>query len=201
MKVNRYSIGALVATTALLVGGGTALAGNGKGGNGKRQERCEARLAKIAEKKGVSVEQLQSNAKQKLLAAIDAAEQSGKITAEQAATKRQAVSEASFCTFGYGKKALKAKFAHKGMLRAAAAFLALDRAALKEQLAGNSLAGLAQKQGKSVEALEAAMIAPAKQRLEKAVANGKITQAKADALLAKLEQHAAKLAEKVFPTN
>ena len=45
------------------------------------------------------------------------------------------------------------------------------------------------------------MVAPAKQRLEKAVANGKITQAKADALLAKLEQHAAKLAEKVFPTK
>jgi hypothetical protein len=207
VKFNRYAIGALVATTALLVGGGAALAGNGKGGEGKRQERCEAKLAKIAEKKGVSVEQLQADAKTKLLAAIDAAEQAGKITGAQAEMKRQAVSEASLCKLGYGKKAamlkkaMKGKRARKGMLGAAAAFLGLDRAALKEQLPGNSLAGLTQQQGKSVDALKAAMVAPAKQRLEKAVANGKITQARADAAFAKLQQQAAKLAEKVFPSK
>ena len=201
MKIDRYLVAALVGSTALLVGGGAALAGDGKAGAGKSQERCEARTAKIAEKKGVSVEQLQANMKAKILAAIDAAEKAGKITAEQAATKRQAVSEASLCQLGLGKKAVKAKFARKGMLRAASEFLGLDRAALKAQLPGTSLAALAQTQGKSVDALEAAMVAPAKERLAKAVANGKITQAKADAALAKLEQQAAKLAARVFPAK
>ncbi|MDH4101879.1 MAG: hypothetical protein OEV29_00650 [Thermoleophilia bacterium] len=195
MTLNRYGVGALVGAAALMVGGGTALAGSGEGKSGAR---CESRLAKIAEKRGVSVEQLQSNMKAKMLAAIDAAEKAGKITSEQAAQKRQRVSEASPCS---GVLIKRTRFAGRGMIHSAAKFLELDRAALKEQLPGNSLAGLATKQGKDVAELKAAMLAPAKKRLAQAVDAEKMTQAQANERLAKLEMLVDKLAAKTFPTK
>lgn len=194
MKIDRYAVGALVGAGALLVGGGTALAANGKG---KAQERCDALLAKIAEKRGVSVEQLEANLKARLLARIEAAEQAGRISPERAAALKQRVSEGNLCRAGK----VHQHRAARGMLGAAAAFLGLDRAELRAQLPGNSLAGLAQKQGKSVDALVAAMVAPAKERLGKAVASGKITQAQADAALVRLQELAGKLAVKVFPAK
>lgn len=192
VRVDRYKVGALVGATTMLVGGSAALAGNGKG-----QERCEARLAKIAEKKGVSVDALKAGMQSKLLARIEAAVQAGKISPERAAALKQRVAEGNLCRVGHVRKHMAAR----GMMRAAAEFLGLSKEQLKAQLPGTSLAALAQKQSKSVDALKAAMVAPAKERLAKAVANGKIAQAKADAALAKLEQQATKLAEKVFPTK
>jgi hypothetical protein len=84
------------------------------------------------------------------------------------------------------------------MMGAAAKFLGLDREELREQLPGNSLAGLAEKQGKKVADLKNAMLAPAKERLAKAVSNGRITQARADEVLEKLEMLADRLASKTF---
>ena len=195
MRLNRHAAGAITASALLLVGGGAALAA---AGDGDRGTRCDQRLAKIAEKRGVSVEQLQADLKARLLARIDAAEKAGRISSERAATLRTRVSEGTLCA---GRHHVRARIAVRGMLRAAADFLGLDREELRAQLPGNSLAGLAEKQGKSVSALEAAMIAPAKERLAKAVTNGTITQARADVALARLERAAERLATKVFPTS
>jgi len=195
MRLNRHAAGAITASALLLVGGGAALAAAGAGDRGTR---CDQRLAKIAEKRGVSVEQLQADLKARLLARIDAAEKAGRISSERAATLRTRVSEGTLCA---GRHHVRARIAVRGMLRAAADFLGLDREELRAQLPGNSLAGLAEKQGKSVSALEAAMIAPAKERLAKAVTNGTITQARADVALARLERAAERLATKVFPTS
>jgi lambda repressor-like predicted transcriptional regulator len=192
MRLDRYAVGALLGASALLVGGGAALAGNGKG-----PERCDAMLAKIAEKRGVSVEALKTDLQKNLLERIDAALAAGKISPERAAALKQRVSEGNLCRAGKVQK----HRAVRGMMRAAAEFLGLDREELRAQLPGNSLAGLAQKQGKSVDALTAAMVAPAKERLAKAVANGKISQQRADEALEKLEALAGKLAAKVFPAK
>ena len=78
------------------------------------------------------------------------------------------------------------------------AFLGLDRKQLRDQLPGHSLAALAEKQGKSESDLEAAMLAPAKARLAKAVAGGKVTQARADAVLDRLEKLASRIATREF---
>jgi hypothetical protein len=195
MRLNRHAAGAITASALLLVGGGAALAA---AGDGDRGTRCDARLAKIAEQRGVSVEQLQADLKARLLARIDAAEKAGRISSERAAALRTRVSEGTVCA---GRHHVRARIAVRGMLRAAADFLGLDREELRAELPGHSLAGLAEKQGKSVSALEAAMIAPAKERLAKAVTNGKITQARADVALARLERAAERLATKVFPTS
>jgi hypothetical protein len=197
MTLNRYAVGALVSAAALMVGGGTALAGSGEGKNGAR---CADRLAKIAEKKGVSIEQFQADAKAKLLAAIAAAEEAGKITPEQAARKRERASQASLCS-GLLVKMKRAKLADRGMIRAAAKFLELDMTELKRQLPGSSLESLTTSQGKDVDKLKAAMLAPAKERLARAVDAKKITQEQANNRLAKLGMLVDRLAAKTFPTK
>ena len=193
MRLNRHTVGALAATGAVLVGAGAALAASPD--TADRSSRCDARVARIAERRGVTVEQLTADVKARLLARIDAAEKAGRIGAERAAKLRERVSEGRFCG---ARHHAQAWVALHGMLRAAATFLGLDREELRERLPGTSLAALAEKQGKSVSALEAAMVAPAKQRLAKAVADGKLTQARADAVLERLENAADRLANRVF---
>jgi hypothetical protein len=195
MRLNRQAAAALAGSAVLLVGGGAALAASG---DGSRGTRCDERLAKIAERRGVTVEQLQTDLKARLLARIDAAEKAGRISSERAAALRTRVSEGSLCG---GRQHVRARIAVHGMVRAAAGFLGLDRAELRAQLPGNSLAVLAEKQRQSASALEAAMVAPAKARLAKAVANGRITQTRADLALERLEKAAERLAVKVFPST
>ena len=195
MRLNRHAVGAVVASAMLFVGGGAALAA---AGDGDRGARCEERLVKAAETRGVSVEQLKADIKARLLARIDGAEKAGRISPERAAKLRERVADGSVCG---ARKHARARVAAHGMLKAAADFLGLDRAELREQLPGNSLAGLAEKQGKSVADLKAAMVAPAKARLAKAVADGKITQARADLAAERLDTLADRLASKVFPNT
>jgi hypothetical protein len=192
MRIDRYAVGAVVGAATLLVGGSAALAGNGKG-----QERCDALLAKIAEKRGVSVARLEAELKARLVARIEAAEAAGKISPERAAALKQRVSEGNLCRAGK----VRQHRAARGMVAAAASFLGLSREELRAQLPGNSLAGLAQKQNLSVDALVDAMVAPAKERLGKAVAGGKIEPEQAKAALERLEELAGKLATKVFPAK
>ena len=193
MRLNRHAVGVFAASATLLVGGGAALAASGEGDRGNM---CEQRLAKIAENRGVSVEQLQADIKARVLARIDAAEKAGRISSERATRLRARVSEGSLCG---ARNHVRARIAARSMLRAAAGFLGLNREQLRAQLPGTSLTGLAEKQGKSASALEAAMVAPAKARLAKAVADKKLSQDRANEILAKLEQGAERLANHVFP--
>jgi hypothetical protein len=192
MRLNRHAVGALVASALLLTGGGAALAASG---DGDRGARCEERLAKAAENRGVSVEQLKADIEARVLARIDAAEKAGRISPERAAKLRERVDQGSLCG---ARKQARARIAAHGMLKAAAEFLGLDRTELRAQLPGNSLAGLAEKQGKTATGLKAAMVAPGKARLAKVVADGKITQARADLAAKRLDALAERLATKVF---
>ena len=108
---------------------------------------------------------------------------------------RDRVNKGSLCG---ARRHVRARMARHGMLRAAAAFLGLDRQQLREQLPGHSLADLAAAQGKSEPDLETAMLAPARARLAKAVAAGNVTRARADTLLDRLEKLASRLATRQF---
>jgi hypothetical protein len=198
MRPNRHTAGAVAATTAVLVGTAAALAASPQAA--ERSARCEARVARIAERRGVTVEQLTTNVRTRLLARIDAAAKAGRITSERAARLRDRLAQESLCDAVRRHAHPPARLAVHGMLRSAARFLGLDRRELRTQLPGSSLAALAQKQGKSEAALEAAMVAPAEQRLAKAVASGRLTQARAEAVLERLEQAADRLAHHVFPS-
>jgi hypothetical protein len=75
-------------------------------------------------------------------------------------------------------------------LDAAAKYLGLTQAQLRQKLAsGQSLADVAKAQNKDVSGLEAAITADAKSKLDKAVADKKLTAAQADKLLSMLKSH------------
>ena len=190
MRSSRNAVAALVGGAALVVGGGSALAAHG---TGDRAEHCEARLAKVAEQRGVSVDVI----KARMAARVDAALANGRISAARAAMLKQRIAQSGICR----PLGVHVQIAKRGMLRAAAGFLGLSARELRAQLPGTSLAALVQKQGKSVDDLEAAMTAPAKTRLARAVASGRITQARADRVREQLEQAAARLAQRTFPAR
>ena len=195
MRLDRRAAGVLAAGALLLAGGGAALAASGNG-NATAAANCDQRLARAAEAHGVSVEQLTSEIKARLLARIDTAEKAGRLSSERAAKLRDRVNEGTLCG---ARRHLRARMARHGMLRAAAGFLGLDRQQLRAQLPGTSLAGIAAKQGKSTAGLEAAMLAPAKARLAKAATDAKLTQAQADTVLERLGKLADRLATREFP--
>jgi hypothetical protein len=195
MRFDRTGIAALVGGVALVTGGGTALAA--QSADGDRAARCEALLAKIAERRGVSVEQLRADIGARLNARVDAALAAGKISPERAARLKEHIAQGLLCK----GVAVKVKLARHGALRAAAKYLHLTPKQLREQLPGTSLAALAQKQGKSAEGLEAAMLAPARARLARAVEAGRIPQARADQALARLEKLVHQLVARTFPAK
>ena len=194
MGINRTTVAALAGGAALLAGVGAALAGDG---SPDRSARCEERLARIAEHRGISVAQLEAQIKARLLARVEAALEAGRITPERAAELRQRIADADICLD------TRPAWRHgvRGMVAAAADYLGLSKAELRAQLPGTSLAALAQKQGKSVEGLKAAMLAPANERLAKGVEAGRITQAQADRALERLEDVVDRLVARIFPAR
>ena len=195
MGINRTTVAALAGATALLAGGGAALAGEG---GPDRSARCEERLARIAERHGMSVAELEARVKAQLRARVDAGLEAGRISTERAAALRQRIEEGSLCP---GRRHGPVANAARGMLRAAAGYLGLTKTELRAQRPGTSLTALAEKQGKSVADLETAMVAPGREKIAKALAAGRITRAQADTALERLEEMADKLAAKVFPAK
>jgi hypothetical protein len=198
MRLDRTVLGALAGAAALVAGGGSALAGPA-GDSSQREARCDERLARIAERRGVSVAELEAQIKARMTARVEKALQAGRIDAARAARLIERIAKADLCNAG--ARIAKTHHAKHGMLRAAAAYLGLTKAELRAQLPGTSLAALAQKQGKSVEGLETAMLAPAKAKLAKAVDAGRIPQVRADRILDRLEALAERLVRKTFPAR
>ena len=84
-----------------------------------------------------------------------------------------------------------AKRHHAGglLLKAAAQYLQIDRAELRKDVrSGQTLAQIAQGKGKSVSGLEGAMVAAVKTKLDAAVAAGKITAAREQLVLARVQK-------------
>jgi hypothetical protein len=197
MRIDRHGVVAVAGAAALFVGGASAVAASGNARSATAGARCDRVLAKIAERRGVTADQLTATLQARVLARIDAAEKAGKISSTRAAALRERVASGNVCRAG----AVRRHVALRGMVGAAASFLGLDRQQLRAQLPGTSLAALAAKQGKSEADLEAAMVAPARARLAKAVSGGKLSQARADQALTKLQAVASKLAQTMFPAK
>jgi hypothetical protein len=78
---------------------------------------------------------------------------------------------------------------HFGDLDAAASYLGLTEDQLRTQLqSGKTLADVAKAQGKSVDGLTDALVAATKKDLDDAVADGRLTKAQADQILADMKQ-------------
>ena len=99
--------------------------------------------------------------------------------------------------FAQHQKAFRGRIAKARPHAPVATYLGMTREQLRAELrSGKSLAQIAKEKGKSVDGLVAAMLAPVKARLAKAVENGRLTKARADAILTRLTEGATKLVQR-----
>jgi hypothetical protein len=159
----------------------------------------------VAARLGIPPEKLRDAFRAALAARIDAAVAAGRLTPEQGAKLKTRIANAK--GFGLGIRKAFAKrhhafvgrvVAHGRAMGAAATYLGLSRKELRAELAkGQSLAQIAVAKGKTTAGLQAAMLAPVKAALARAVERGRLTQARADEILARLTERVAALVERV----
>ncbi len=183
----------LVAASALVVGAGSAAAAD-----------TPSLGDAVASRLGLTGDQLRAAFKAELTARIDAAVAAGKLTPAQGAQLEERIANAKGLGIGIRKafaarhKALVGRIAKANVRGPAATYLGMTRADLVTALeSGKSLAQIAQSKGKGVDGLVTAIVAPAKARAAKAVANGKLTQQRADELIARLTDRVQQLVQRV----
>lgn len=189
MKLNRkHKI--VVGAAALLAagGGGAAIAASQSGSPG---EESQAIINDAAEELGIPPSKLSGALKKALSDRVDGAVAAGRLSKAEGDALKERIQSEDFPVFG----GLHHGFGHIGFfgdLDAAASYLGLTESQLRAQLQdGKSLAQVARDQGKSVDGLVDALVAAAKQRLDSAVAAGRITKAEEDSVLADLRERIA----------
>ncbi|HZV75969.1 MAG TPA: hypothetical protein VFF79_19845 [Conexibacter sp.] len=186
------AIGAVAALAA--AGGGVAY--GAAAGNG----RSDALVNDAAQRLKVSPGQLRSALEGAFGDQLDQAVKSGKLTQQQADRMKQEIRDRGLPLGGPlgGPGGRHGGFGgpmgHDGGpfgvgLDAAATYLGLTRAALARQLMnGKTLADVAKAEGKSVDGLKQALVDAAKTRLDRAVADGKLTASQRDEILRRLQE-------------
>ena len=152
-------------------------------------EESQAIVNDAAKQLGVQPDQLSSALKKAIENRIDAAVAAGRITKAMGDELKQRVESNDFPLFGplpLGLGFGHFGFFHRGFpgLDAAASYLGLTDNQLDSKLdSGKTLAQIAKDQGKSVDGLVAALKAELKSKLDRAVKDGRITQAQEDQAL------------------
>lgn len=189
---------ALASGAVVLAGGGAAIAEGRRGGDGPASSFLDA----VAKHLGVSREELDEATKAAALEQVDAAREAGRITEEQADALEARIEAGQIPPFFgpfFGG-------AHDGMphfgadLAAAAEYLGVSEAELRGRLArGESVANVAEAEGKSVDGLKEALVADAEERLDEAVDDGMLTKEQAKTMLDRLRSRIDALVEGELP--
>ncbi|HET7369110.1 MAG TPA: hypothetical protein VFI83_12160 [Gaiella sp.] len=187
-------LAALAAVAAFGLAAGTARAADGP-----------TLVDDVAARLGITSEKLRTAFRDALTARIDAAVKAGKLTPEQGAKLNQRLADAKGLGLRLrGRLAQHQKaFAHRIHVRAhrlgpIARYLGITPQELHTELrSGKSLAQVATAHGKTVEGLVDAITAKAKERLDKAVASGRLTRQRADEILARLTDAVEKAIQRV----
>ena len=162
----------------------------------------------VAARLGVSPDRLRDAFKAALAERIDAAVAAGRLTPEQGARLKERIAKAkglgigARTAFAKKHKAFVGRIAKAKGRGPAAEYLGMTRQELVTELrSGKSLAQIARAEGKSVDGLVAAMVAPAKERLAKAVEKGRLTRQRADEILERLTERVERLVQRVPSTS
>ena len=158
--------------------------------------RAGKSLAQVATAKGKSVSGLESALLSALRTRVEAAKAAGKLDAARADRLLQRAPQLVERIVNATPRARTArtKAARGGLLRTAATYLGMKNAQLVAELrAGKSLAQVAAGKNKSVDGLEQALLAALKQRVDAAVAAGRLPAARAQKLLERAPAHIERL--------
>lgn len=181
--------------TKLAIGAGAALAVAGGGAafaasQGTPAAASEAIIDDAAKELGVGSAELTEALENALEKRVDEAVASGRLTSEQGAELKARIASGAVPLIGLrGGHARHGDLGHGHGLDAAATFLGLTEAVLRERLrAGETLAGVAKAEGKAVAGLVAALVAAEKAELAEAVGAGRLTGAQRDRIVEGLEE-------------
>jgi len=153
-------------------------------------------LAQVATAKGKSVDGLESALLSALRSKVQAAKAAGKLDAARADRLLQRAPQLveRLVNATPRARAPRAKIARGGLLKVAATYLGVTNAQLVTELrAGKSLAQVATAKSKSVDGLEQALLAALKQKVDAAVAAGRLPAARAQRLLERAPAHIERL--------
>ncbi len=145
-------------------------------------------FAGVAQNLGITSARLTAAIQSVELARVQTLVGSGKLTAARGKrlTARIDHNPVSLLTLQLRLRAAPAARVQGAEMTAGATYLGLSRTALRaDRAAGQSLASIAAREGKSAAALAQAMLAPVEQRLAKEVSSGHLTAARERAALAR----------------
>jgi hypothetical protein len=141
-------------------------------------------LAQIANARGKSVDGLQGAMVAAVKAQLDVAVSAGRITSPR---EQQVLARVQKLVGRLVNAKVAARPAARArLLRIAATYIGVEPKVLSAEVKGKSLAEVAAAHGKTAAGLEAALVAPFKARLDKAVSAGRISPADAQARLARI---------------
>jgi uncharacterized protein YidB (DUF937 family) len=192
--------GAIVAVLAI-AGGGAAIAATRAW---SPHEESQAVIDDAAKQLGVTPAQLSEALKKALENRVDEAVAAGRLTKAQGDELKQRIESNDvplpFGFFGFHHGlATPGFFGPFASLHTAASYLGLTEAQLRAALGqGKSLAQIAQEKGKSVDGLVQELVKAANERIDAAVASGKITKSDADDVKADLKDRITHLVRGTF---
>jgi len=205
--MNRRMQVALALAAAGLVGGGGVAVAQSRGDD-PASER-EAFLEDAAGRLGVEPGELESALEEAALARVEEALESGRLTEEQATELKERIRSGQTGLPGLGPRSgqpgfgglERHGFGHgPGLLEPAADYLGLDEDALRERLAaGDSLAEVAEAEGKDVDGLVDALVAAARARLDQAAEDGRLDGGELDELLERIRNRVDALVQGELP--
>lgn len=198
----RKQVAVVVVGLVVLGGGGAAIAASGSGPS------PSGFLDSVANHLGISREELDDATRAAALDQVDSALEAGHITEEQADAMRERI-ESGEAPPLFGRPFLhdheEFGFGPPGgpvgavSLDEAADYLGLGEDALHERLRdGDTLAEVAEDEGKSVDGLVDTLVAAAKERLDAAVESGDLTGERRDEILERVEAGVRRFVEEAF---
>jgi polyhydroxyalkanoate synthesis regulator phasin len=197
----------------LVVGGAALLVAVAAGGAiaatklTPRQE-SQAIINDAANQLGVEPGELSNALKQALKNRVDDAVEDGRLTREQGRRMKERIDSGGVPLFGLGprgfhdhhRKGLAPHMLFGGKAAGAAEYLGMERNELFEALSrGKTLADLARERDKPVDGLIDAMVEATEKQLDEAVADGRLTEADKNEVLADLRERITRLVNEGLP--
>lgn len=199
MNITPKLVGA-AAAIVLLAGGAVATAtyvAAQDSNQPKDTNKLQAFIGKVAANLNVTPDQLKTAVKDAEIQTVDEKVAAGDLTQEQASKIKDRINNSQglglgrFFGEGRHKDGTRGQIARRGILESAATAIGIDAKALMSELrSGNkSIADVAAEHNVSLDAVKTRITNDAKAKLDEAVKNGRIDQAREDAMLKDLSDH------------
>jgi hypothetical protein len=185
MKLNRKTKIVLGAAALLsAIGAGAAVAASQ---DSSPSSESKAVIDDAAKQLGIPSSKLSDALKQALSDRVDEAVAAGRVTKAEGDALKARIQSNDFPLVGGPHRGF-GHFGFIGRLEAAAGYIGITEAQLRTELeGGKSLAQVATAHGKSVDGLIGALVAAAKEKLDNAVAAGRLTKAQETEMLSVLK--------------